>query len=45
MNNLIGTNPEKARYEKIAGALKQTLKEWMIKTKTPYIKELEDTKL
>jgi arylsulfatase A-like enzyme len=45
MNNLIGANPEKARYEKRAGELKQTLKEWMTKTKTPYIKELEDTKL
>ncbi len=45
MNNLIGTNPEKATYEKRAGELKQTLKEWMIKTKTPYIKELENTKL
>jgi len=45
INNLIGTNPEKAKYEKIAGALKQTLKEWMTKTKTPYIKELVETKL
>lgn len=45
MNNLIGSNPEKAKYEKIGGDLKQTLKDWMIKTKTPYIKELENTKL
>lgn len=45
INNLIGANPEKARYEKSAETLKQTLKEWMTKTKTPYIKELEDTKL
>lgn len=45
MNNLIGANPEKAKYEKTAGALKQTLKDWMIRTKTPYTKELEDTKL
>jgi arylsulfatase A-like enzyme len=45
MDNLIGTNPEKAKYEKIAGELKQTLKDWMIKTKTPYLNELENTKL
>jgi hypothetical protein len=45
MNNLIGNNPEKARYEKIAGELKQTLKDWMIKTKTPYINELDNTKI
>ncbi|HWR99047.1 MAG TPA: hypothetical protein VN249_00455 [Prolixibacteraceae bacterium] len=45
MNNLIGNNPDKARYGKVAGELKQTLKDWMIHTKTPFIKELEDTKL
>jgi arylsulfatase A-like enzyme len=45
MNNLIGANPEKTKYGKVAGELKQTLKDWMIKTKTPYTKELEDTKL
>jgi arylsulfatase A-like enzyme len=45
MNNLIGTNPEKANYEKVVNDLKFTLKEWMIKTKTPYISELENTKL
>jgi arylsulfatase A-like enzyme len=45
MNNLIGTNPEKAKYEKRAGELKQTLKDWMIKTKTPYVNELNNTNL
>lgn len=45
MNNLIGNNPDKARYGKVAGELKQTLKDWMIRTKNPYIKELEGTKL
>jgi len=45
MNNLIGTNPEKGKYEMIAGELKQTLKDWMLRTKTQYIKELEDVKL
>jgi len=45
MNNLIGTNPEKSNYEKVVSDLKSTLKDWMIKTKTPYIKELEVTEL
>ncbi|MCX6326764.1 MAG: sulfatase-like hydrolase/transferase [Bacteroidia bacterium] len=45
MNNLIGNNPEKGKYEKISGELKQTLKDWMVKTKTPYIKELENINL
>ena len=45
MNNLIGTNPEKGKYGKITGELKQTLKDWMTKTKTPYVKELENTDL
>jgi arylsulfatase A-like enzyme len=45
MNNLIGTNPDKAQFEKVALDLRETLKEWMIRTKTPYIKELTDTKL
>ena len=45
MNNLIGTNPEKRKYGKVAEELKQTLKDWMIKTKTAYTKELDDTKL
>ncbi len=41
MNNLIGANPEKAKYKEVVGDLKFTLKEWMVKTKTPYINELE----
>ena len=45
MNNLIGKNPEKEKYEKIADELKQTLKTWMEKTKTPYIPMLENTAL
>lgn len=45
MNNLIGSNPEKVKYEKITAEMKQTLKDWMVKTKTPYIKELENTNL
>ena len=45
MNNLIGPNPEKAKYEKSAGALKQTLKDGILRTKTQYIKELKDVKL
>jgi arylsulfatase A-like enzyme len=45
MNNLIGANPEKAKYKEVVGDLKFTLKEWMVKTKTPYINELENTKL
>lgn len=45
MNNLIGTNPEKSKYKKVVSDLKSTLKDWMIKTKTPYIKELEVTEL
>lgn len=44
MNNLIGANHEKAKYEEVVGDLKFTLKEWMVKTKTPYIRELENTK-
>jgi len=43
MNNLIGKNPEKAKYEKVVIDLRSTLKDWMIKTKTPYIAELENT--
>jgi len=45
MNNLIGTNPEKPTYEKVGNDLKLTLKDWMIKTKTPYVSELENTNL
>jgi len=43
MNNLIGANPEKSKYEKVVSDLKSTLKDWMIKTKTPYISELDNT--
>ena len=45
MNNLIGSNPEKSKYEKVVSELKSTLKGWMIKTKTPYLSELENTVL
>ncbi len=45
MNNLIGLNPEKSKYENLVSDLKTTLKNWMIKTKTPYINELGNTKL
>ena len=45
MNNLIGKNPERGKYIKITGELKQTLKNWMVKTKTPYLKELGNTDL
>lgn len=43
--NLIGSNPEKAKYEKTSEELRQILKGWMKKTYTPYIKQLEATKL
>ena len=43
MNNLIGNNPEKEKYEKVGSDLKSTLKDWMIKTNTPYLAELENT--
>jgi arylsulfatase A-like enzyme len=43
MNNLIGNNPEKAKYEKVGSDLKSILKDWMIKTNTPYLAELENT--
>jgi len=43
MNNLVGSNPEKSKYDKVVNELKSTLKDWMIKTKTPYINELERT--
>jgi len=43
INNLIGSNPDKAKYKKISDELKATLKDWMIKTKTPYTNELENT--
>jgi len=45
INNLIGLNPEKSNYAKIIAQLKQTLKDWMIKTKTPYTNELDKTTL
>ncbi len=45
MNNLIGSNPEKVKYEKVTGELKNTLRNWMIKTKTPYLSQLDHTKL
>ena len=45
INNLIGTNPEKGNYIKQAESLRQTLKWWMIKTNTPYIIQLQNTKL
>lgn len=43
MNNLIGKNSEKAKYLNIASGLKQTLKNWMVKTNTPYIGEIDNT--
>jgi arylsulfatase A-like enzyme len=43
MNNLIGTNPDKRKYEEITADLKQTLKSWMVKTNTPWVTELEHT--
>lgn len=43
MNNLIGSNPEKAKYLQVSEELRQTLKTWMSKTKTPYINQLEAT--
>jgi len=45
MDNLIGKNPDKVKYEKTVSELKQTLENWMIKTNTPYVKELEKTTL
>jgi arylsulfatase A-like enzyme len=45
LTNLIGSNPEKSKYAKITTQLKQTLKDWMIKTKTPYTNELDKTAL
>lgn len=42
MNNLIGNNPDKTKYVKVANDLKSTLKDWMIKTHTPYLDELEN---
>jgi hypothetical protein len=45
LNNLIGNNPEKEKYMNVTTQLKQTLKNWMIKTKTPYIAELDKTAL
>lgn len=45
MNNLIGSNPEMLKYEKVANDLKSKLKEWMIQTKTPYVGELDSTVL
>lgn len=45
MNNLIGSNPEKSKYEKVASDLKSTLKDWMLMTKTPYVKEMENSAL
>lgn len=44
MNNLIGANPDKARYEKTSEELRQTLKVWMRKTNTPYLNQLEAAK-
>ena len=45
LTNLIGANPDKAKYEKTTDELKQTFKGWMNKTNTPYIKQLEAAKL
>jgi arylsulfatase A-like enzyme len=45
MNNLIGNNPEKEKYSSITQKLKLALKDWMIKTKTPYIGELDNSVL
>ena len=45
MINLIGKNQDKWKYDKKAGELKQTLRSWMEKTKTPYLKELENTQI
>ena len=43
MINLIGNNPEKAKYQKKVNDLKSKLKDWMIKTKTPFLAELDNT--
>lgn len=45
LTNLIGANPDKSKYEKTSEELRQTLKTWMIKTKTPYINQLDAAKL
>jgi arylsulfatase A-like enzyme len=45
MINLIGSHPEKEKYEKVIRELKSTLKNWMVKTGTPYVSELENTLL
>jgi arylsulfatase A-like enzyme len=44
MTNLIGSNPEKENYLKQANTLRETLKNWMIGTKTPYLAELAAAK-
>lgn len=45
MNNLIGNNPEKVKFASITAQLKQTLRDWMLKTKTPFVNELDNTSL
>ena len=44
MTNLIGANPDKAKYQKISEELRHTLKVWMKKTNTPYFNQLEAAK-
>lgn len=45
LNNLIGTNPQKGISSKQADSMRETLKQWMIKTNAPYINQLEKTAL
>lgn len=45
INNLIGNNPEKGKYDKVVAELKQSLRQWMLNTHTPYLSELDSTNL
>jgi len=40
MNNLIAANPEKGKHLQQAESMRETLKQWMIETRTPYLSEL-----
>jgi len=45
LTNLIGSNPEKGKYINKAEELRTTLKNWMLKTNTRYISQLQNAKL
>jgi hypothetical protein len=43
VNNLLGANPDRARYLQQAAAMKERLAEWMEETEHPWLEQLAAT--